>query len=108
MKRYQIAVLVIATLVACSYANGKGDAEKFIASFVQEHMAGAKSVHHTCQTRDTDDNGYVSCTLTVDWGVEGERPEIVPLECAVNRFGSGCNNEGCRPLAAFGRPGRKQ
>lgn len=100
MLRY--AVVAIFCILGCSYMNGKGDAEKFVEQFKRTHLASAKTVTHHCQGRDTDDNGYVACTLTVDWGIANERPEIVPIECAVNRTGSGCNNEGCRPLATFG------
>lgn len=102
MKRYRFAIVIASLVVGCSYINGQGDAEKFVEQFKSAHMSAAKSVTHTCQTRDTDDNGYVSCTVTVDWGIANERPEIVPIECAVNKVGSGCNVEGCRPLSAFG------
>lgn len=105
INNWKPIVLVLISLAACSYINGKGDAEKFVEQFKATHLAEAKHVTHHCQGRDTDENGYVSCTLTVDWGIQGERPEIIPIECAVNRAGNGCSNEGCRPLATFGRRG---
>jgi hypothetical protein len=104
-RNLKFAAFVILTVAACSYVNGKGDAEKFVEDFTTTHLADAKTVTHHCQGRDTDENDYISCTLTVNWGIAGERPEIIPIECAVNRAGNGCSNEGCRPLATFGRRG---
>ncbi len=97
-----LLISCLLSVAACSYINGKGDAEEFAATFQHEHFANAKTVSHTCQSRDTDNNNYVSCTFTVDWGIAENPPEIIPVECAVNRVGNGCSNEGCRPLAAFG------
>jgi hypothetical protein len=98
------ALGVVGSMVACSYIAGSGDADKFAEDWSRVNTFGAADVSHQCQTRDTDGNGYVSCTVSVQWERGNPRREMIPIECAVNRVGNGCNVEGCRPLAAFGRP----
>lgn len=100
-----LAAAVLMSIAACSYYNGRGDAEEFARRFVADNFVGAHDVSTQCQGRDTDDNGYVTCSVTVQWDKDDSRREMIPLECAVNRVGSGCSNEGCRPLATFGRSG---
>lgn len=85
---------------ACPYVNGRGDANKFAAAWISENLPDATRTSHTCQSRDTDNNGYVTCTVSATF-IGDTRPEIIPLECGVNRVGTGCNVEGCRPLATF-------
>ncbi len=43
--------------------------------------AGGKPID--CMIRDTNDDGYISCTATVN-------DQIVPLECGVSIFNIGC------------------
>jgi hypothetical protein len=93
-------------MAACSYVNGQGDAKKFAERFIADNFHDAAATSYQCQSRDTDENGYVTCSVTVQWSADDPAREMIPLECAVNRTGSGCSNEGCRPMVAFGRPGR--
>lgn len=99
MKRLNLVAFIVA-FAACSYINGKGDAEESAAAWVRDNLPGATFSNHECQDRDTDDNGYVSCTVSVRWEND-PGIEIIPIECSVNRAGNGCGNKGCRPLATF-------
>lgn len=93
-----LAFCIVASIAACSIINGQGDAKKFAEQFAQENYGRAAHYSINCQTRDTDDNGYVTCSISVQWDNENPRRELIPIECSVNRTGSGCNNEGCRPM----------
>ena len=81
-----------ALLIAGSYIAGQGDAPR------AAHAWGAKFrkgwTVGECQPRDTDDNGYITCTLIGP--DEGDDPE--PIECGVNRWYHGLNVEGCKPV----------
>ena len=103
-----IAAAVLASMAACSYMNGRGDAKKFAEEFIAQNFADAAATHYQCQSRDTDGNDYVTCSVTVQWDPTDSAREIIPLECAVNRTGNGCNNDGCRPLVTFARPSRRK
>lgn len=109
MSKFSVLLFasVLSSMAACGYINGKGDADKFAEQFIDDNFPGAVATSHQCQSRDTDGNGYVTCSVSVQWDASSPRREVVPLECAVNRAGNGCNNEGCRPLAVFGRSGRQ-
>lgn len=101
MKNWPLTLAVLASIAACGYFNGQGDAEKYAKEWVDTNLQGAKHTSFTCTGRDTDDNGYVSCTASAMW--EGEtRPDIIPLECATGKStGGGCGSSGCKALPTF-------
>lgn len=81
---------VIILVVGGSFWAGAGDAPASAEAWVKEWRPGAKV---ECQKRDTDGNGYVSCT--VGFERNGER-EVESIECGVNRWYHGFNTSGCR------------
>lgn len=100
-SRWKFTSLVLMGLVGCSYISGKGDADKFADEWAATNLDGAEDVAHTYQSRDNDDNGYVTCTISARWPGSSER-QIIPVECGVNRTFTGCQVEGCRPLTPLG------
>lgn len=93
--KYVWAITLVG-FAGCNHLAGKGDAEQFAAAWVEQNLVGAKATHAECQSIDSDDNGYVTCTASATWP---EGREIYPIECGVNRWHTGCNIQGCRPLA---------
>lgn len=72
--------------VGCGRHVGTADAEAWVHMFYPK----ATSVTATCAEFDTDQNGYVSCTVKAD-------DMLVGLECPNNQ-NTGCNsmNDECR------------
>jgi len=69
----------------------KANAEDVAVEYAQKLYPDQKAHYATCQGRDTDDNGYVSCTLRI---VRPDGTEDrIPLECAaflVFSYGQTC------------------
>lgn len=85
------------------YLAGQGDGLKFAREWVLRYRPGWTVGE--CQPRDTDDNGYVTCTLVPPSGdPDGDDPE--PIECGVNRWYHGLNVTGCKPVF-YQRGGRR-
>jgi hypothetical protein len=80
-----------ALLAAGEYIAGQGDAVEEAESWVHQFRPGWRL--GDCQPRDTDNNGYVTCTL-----VKGAGEEIEPIECGVNRWYHGWRVSGCKPV----------
>jgi hypothetical protein len=103
MKNWKLTTAVLAAFIGCNYINGKGDADKFADEWAAANLDGATDVRHTCQSIDSDDNGYVTCTVSVTWPGSSER-QIIPVECGVNRATTGCDIQGCKPMMPYSRP----
>jgi hypothetical protein len=62
----------------------------------------ARTARVTCQATDSDDNGYVSCTLMI---THEHEEQLIPIEChayvALNW------GDTCRPLVPYGMGGRR-
>lgn len=88
-----IAVVVVASVVL--KVTGSGPANQAQAEAAARAYAAAlypgPTARVQCQGVDTDNNGYVSCTLVLD----GTPPVTYPLECA-NSYAY--VNTGCRPM----------
>lgn len=77
-----LTFITITILASC----GTGEAETSAKAFAARHFEGHKGIE--CMTRDSDSDGYVSCTIFLP-------NEAVGIECATERLG-GCGNSGCR------------
>lgn len=80
---------ILFAIIAAGLSNSNsGQAEHDAKAFVQK-MYGAPDAKASCMDRDTDANGYVSCTAVYP-GANGQM-NMVPLECAANfSLNSGC------------------
>lgn len=88
-----LAILLGATLaIGGSYFAGRGDAAESAKAWVAKWRPGASI---ECQARDTDGNGYVSCT------VGGDGAPIEAIECGVNRWYHGFQTRGCRLMKGY-------
>lgn len=88
-----LATVAFGGLVAGgSYMAGKGDAEAFAREWSTRFRPGSDV---ECQGRDTDSNGYVTCTVSYE---QDGRTEVEPIECGVNRWYHGLDVTGCNPL----------
>lgn len=105
--RNTLFAIVIGVLTGCSYMNGKGHADEYARDWVATNIPANLHPRFQCMTRDTDDNGYVSCTVTYDVPTDGT-VEMLPIECGVNEVGTGCGNEGCKPLMPLRFPGGRR
>jgi hypothetical protein len=56
------------------------EAEGYAKEFVAKNFPGQEVISIECQNADSDDNGYVSCTVSIK-GKDGE-PKLLALECA--------------------------
>jgi prepilin-type N-terminal cleavage/methylation domain-containing protein len=91
-----IVVAIVGILVAIlggfafrGCASSKGTAEEEARAYAQS--MGMKIEGVSCMNRDTDGDGYVSCSLSVV-GQDGKKT-IEPLECAARWS---WNNDGCK------------
>lgn len=109
----KLTFVVFAILVAVSCKTGKGDSEKYAHQWAQKHYPDQyKDVE--CLSSDSDDDGYVSCTVFFTEGpAEASGAPVAPrepmaLECAHGHGNSWkCNKqEGCR-LATGKAAGKK-
>jgi hypothetical protein len=81
------SVLVGMQVITC--ASSQGLAEEEARNYAAKMRLTLKGV--SCMNRDTDGDGYVSCTLNV---VEKDgSTSLVPIECAAKWT---YNNEGCK------------
>jgi hypothetical protein len=103
--RNVILAVTIGGLTGCSYMNGKGDADEYAQTWVTQNIPANLKPRFQCMSRDTDDNGYVSCTVSYD--TPDGTIEMLPIECGVNKVGTGCGNEGCKPMMPVRLPGRR-
>lgn len=88
-------IFTMATLmlfgVSCSQCGGSGDAPASARKWAEAHYAG-KYTSVECLPRDTDGDGYVSCTVFFK-----KAGDVIGLECATGRInGDGCSQKGCR------------
>lgn len=75
---------------------GKGDSERFADEWVKRWRPGAVV---ECQARDSDDNGYNTCT--VGWTDDAGVSHVDAIECGINRWYQGFNVTGCRPMKGY-------
>ena len=80
---------ILFTIIAAGLSNSNsGQAEHDAKAFAQK-MYGASDAKASCMDRDTDANGYVSCTVVYE-GVNGQ-VNTIPVECAANfSLNNGC------------------
>jgi len=67
------------------------NAEELAVDYGQKLYPDQKGHYATCQSRDTDGNGYISCTLRVVR--QDDTEELIPLECTsylLVSFGDTC------------------
>lgn len=83
MKKTMLFLLI--TIVAS--CRGVGEAENSAKSFADRRFEGNKGVE--CMTRDTDGDGYVSCTVFMP-------NDAIAIECATENHALGCHSTGCR------------
>lgn len=82
-----LRIFVLALLVTASC--GIGEAKKSADAYAQRNWGeDVKSVE--CMTKDSDSDGYVSCTVLL----KSAPAQPVPIECGTER-GMSCNS-GCR------------
>ncbi len=80
--------ILFAIITAGMSNNNSGQAEHEARAFVKK-MYSTPDANVSCMDRDTDANGYVSCTAVYP-GVNGQM-NMVPVECAANfSLNSGC------------------
>lgn len=79
--KHLFSFIAITSLFSCT----AGEAEDSANSFANRHFENHKGVE--CMSYDTDDDGYVSCSVFM-------ADKIIPIECATNHYG--CGNSGCR------------
>lgn len=83
-----IAGILLSILAGAMNNNNSGQAEHDAKAFVTK-MYGATNANASCMDRDTDNNGYVSCTVVYD-KANGEQVAM-PLECGANfSWNTGC------------------
>lgn len=85
-----VSVLLCVLGITCSIVSREGNreqAEEAAKSFAESLYPGLRPVRVVCQNVDTDNNGYVSCTLVV-----GEQsPQAIECASKFNlSFVSGC------------------
>lgn len=91
-------VLFIITAFAAKYLAGQGDGPAFARQWVQRwHPAAAPEVE--CQELDSDDNGYITCTVGYD--DEQGKHQLEAIECGVNRWYHGYRTTGCRLMRGY-------
>ena len=80
---------VLFTIITAALSNNNsGQAEHDAKAFAQK-MYGASDPKASCMDRDTDANGYVSCTVVYE-STNGQ-VNTIPLECAANfSINKGC------------------
>lgn len=79
-------LIVIGIFAFGAYIAGKGDADHAAQQWVDRWAPGAA---FECQSRDTNDDGYVTCTVKQD-------DQLESIECGVDRWYHGWQTEGCR------------
>lgn len=96
-----IAILTILTMIitrgGCGCASSREEAEVEARQYAHDLGFEVKGI--SCANRDTDGDGYVSCTLSV---TKDGKETIQPIECAARYT---YNNNGCRipKMNTYGR-----
>lgn len=83
--------LLVTVLASC---RGVGEAENSAKAFADRRFENSTGVE--CMERDSDGDGYVSCTIFLP-------DDAVGIECATENLHAGCNNSGCRMAAGKSR-----
>ena len=91
MRLRYLLLLVAVALVACA---DRKEAESYLGGYIEKFYPGAVVIASECQNKDSDDDGYVSCTVRLKepepcedaprrptkWG----EPKVVSVECAAS------------------------
>jgi hypothetical protein len=98
MKKLTLVVLTLLLAISCKM--GQGDSEEYAREWAEEHY-GSKYKKVVCQSGDSDDDGYVSCTMFF----HDDNRDPLAIECA---HGHGnwykcTKQEGCRMATGKGR-----
>ena len=83
MKKIILFVL-ISVVASC---RGPGKSEASAKSFAERRFENNTGVE--CLDRDTDGDGYVSCTIFLP-------NDAIAIECATENHVLGCSSSGCR------------
>lgn len=84
-------VLIVVTLAAGkSYFFDERNAEKELREYIAKMYADKIVLGQDCVGRDTDGDGYVSCSARVRGRDEKALEETLSLECASDFTNSGC------------------
>jgi len=86
-----VIALVVALIVLSagkSYFFDQRNAEKELREYIAKMYADKTVLGEDCVGRDTDNDGYVSCTARVR-GKDGHE-ETLTLECAAGFLNNGC------------------
>ncbi len=94
-----VAILV-ATLIlslGSSYWAGQGDGARFAREWTARWRPDSDV---ECQPMDTDDNGYITCTVGQQTAERATSKPVIldAIECGVNRWYQGYKVTGCRLL----------
>lgn len=82
-------------LTVCGpFIAGQGDAPRDVELWIERNIP-EPVLNLECQPRDTNEDGYVACTVST-------ATRVIPLECGVNRWYHGCNNAGCKIQRGIG------
>lgn len=87
-----VAVSGLVLAAGSAYFAGQGDALDAARDWAAKWRSDAAI---ECQARDTDDNGYVSCTVGIPGG------EIRAIECGIDRWYHGWGVTGCRLMKGY-------
>lgn len=84
--RFLLAPLLLLSLTGCKAIFGadRTEAEAHAEEFIQRNIPDQKVQNLECQGADTDDNGYVSCTVSLR--NPSGAVQLVALECAATWF----------------------
>ena len=84
--RYLLPLLAVLALSGCKAIIGADSDEAlgYAKEFVAKNFPGTEAVNLECQSGDSDDNGYVSCTASLK-DAKGDI-KLHPLECAATYF----------------------
>lgn len=96
MKRHAIAFPLLLTLTACPNWTGAHKDEAQAQAQVYAKEMGYDVTNTSCVRQDTDNDGYVSCTLKLSSG------DVLNVECA----GAWNLNSGCREPKLKGNMGK--
>lgn len=78
---------ILVTIVAGGGVNNHVQAEQEAKTFATK-IYGAADANASCMDRDTDNDGYVSCTVVYN---QGGQQITLPLACAAKHsFNEGC------------------
>lgn len=97
MKKLAFWVITFTLIMSCKM--GSGDAPTYAREWAEKHYSGEYS-EVECQSSDSDDDGYVSCTVFFKKpeASDSRSPDPIAIECAHGHGNwSKCNKQtGCR------------